>query len=301
MTNSIRALLSGIVDYAGLFPPARLSMIPAVQNYARYLAGEHSWMLGRFVVPASRLIEFETAAFDLLPRDAGEEPWRLSVLTSGNVDSDMALVSDFNRRHVEVERAGGVLIDCAELKPLPEDDIRGAARSIPLSVRTYFEVPIADDPTALLSVVADCDGRAKVRTGGVTRDLFPAPGHLARFLAACKRSKVAFKATAGLHHPLSSDYPMTYDPGSDSARMFGFLNVFLAAAFLREGVSLHETASLLEEESPSAFGFDDRGTTWRGHRLQVDAVSRTRTEFAISFGSCSFEEPVGDLKGIGWL
>ena len=36
MSPSLRALLTGIVDYAGLFPPAQLSLDEAIRNYARY-------------------------------------------------------------------------------------------------------------------------------------------------------------------------------------------------------------------------------------------------------------------------
>ena len=51
----LRALLEGVFDYAGLFPPARLDMAETVRNYARYLDDEHAWMLGRFIVPTARL------------------------------------------------------------------------------------------------------------------------------------------------------------------------------------------------------------------------------------------------------
>ena len=36
--SALRALLDGIVDYAGLFPPAALDMSTAVRNYASYSA-----------------------------------------------------------------------------------------------------------------------------------------------------------------------------------------------------------------------------------------------------------------------
>ena len=52
---SLRALLTGVIDYAGLFPPAALPMADAVRNYDAYRNGEHAWMLGRFVVPVPSL------------------------------------------------------------------------------------------------------------------------------------------------------------------------------------------------------------------------------------------------------
>ena len=46
-----------------------------------------------------------------------------------------------------------------------------------------------------------------------------------------------------------------------------------------------------------AFDFDDAGLTWRERRLTNDQLAQTRDRFALSFGSCSFEEPVHDLQG----
>src|SRR5579871_4947635 len=57
MSASLRALLAGVIDYAGLFPPAKLPLDRAVRHYARYRTEPEGWMLGRFVCPASRLME----------------------------------------------------------------------------------------------------------------------------------------------------------------------------------------------------------------------------------------------------
>src|SRR5690606_19531676 len=65
--RAARVLLSGIVDYAGLFPPAALTMWSAVQNYAAYRSGVDAWALGRFVAPAVRLHELATAIAGLDP------------------------------------------------------------------------------------------------------------------------------------------------------------------------------------------------------------------------------------------
>ena len=60
MLPSVRAFLSGIIDYAGLFPPARLPLDEAIWNYARYRTEQESWMLGRFVIPAASLGELDS-------------------------------------------------------------------------------------------------------------------------------------------------------------------------------------------------------------------------------------------------
>jgi len=76
------ALLRDLIDYAGLFPPASLDMAAAVANYHSYLHSDWNWILGRFIVPATRLSEFGTAFAGLPASTDGTRPtkWRLSVL-----------------------------------------------------------------------------------------------------------------------------------------------------------------------------------------------------------------------------
>ena len=62
MSLSLRALLHGIIDYAGLFPPASLPLDETVLAYSRHRRGPHSWALGRLVVPALRLPELYAVA-----------------------------------------------------------------------------------------------------------------------------------------------------------------------------------------------------------------------------------------------
>jgi hypothetical protein len=104
-----------------------------------------------------------------------------------------------------------------------------------------------------------------------------------------------------LHHPLRADYRLTYESDSPRGTMFGFLNLFLAAAFLHAGTDEGEIARMLEETTPEAFLFDKRGVTWRDHRLGQDALRAARHNMIISFGSCSFTEPLDELEALGLL
>ena len=62
----LSVLLDGLIDYAGLYPPAILGMEDMVSAWASTRASSLSqadWMLGRVIVPIeSRLDEFEKAA-----------------------------------------------------------------------------------------------------------------------------------------------------------------------------------------------------------------------------------------------
>jgi len=261
MTEALRALLTGSIDYAGLFPPAGLEMAEAARNYEAYRSGPHSWALGRFILPSARLNEVDPN-------------WSYVVL-------------GMPPRAVQV----------CELKVESVAEAAPIAAMLPEGVTAYFELPIDADPAPL----AGGRGRAKVRTGGLTPEAFPAPGDLVRFLYRCAKARVPFKATAGLHHPIRSMQRCTYEPDSPVALMHGFVNVLLTAALLWNGGKAGDAIATLEEESPGEFHFDDRSVAWHGHRLSVDQLREAREKFAMSFGSCSFEEPTGDLQRLGWL
>jgi hypothetical protein len=296
--RAVDTLLQGLVDYAGLFPPASETMRQALEGYASYLSGPDRNALGRLIVPFSRLKEFESAASELLPRETGREPWRLSVIATGDISAVALEIASFNRRHSESAATGSALIDVVELKAGSPAEIELQRSRIPASFTTYFEIPLDGDLPALFKSLARSTARAKIRTGGVTPDAFPSAEAIVNFLVAAHGEGVPFKATAGLHHPVRGAYPLTYESGSPTGIMYGFLNVFLAAILLAAKGARDDALALLEESDSSAFSFSDDAIVWRGHRFNVEQIRASRAEFAMSFGSCSFREPVGELDGL---
>jgi hypothetical protein len=328
--DSARILLTAIVDYAGLFPPAGLDLPTTFANWRRYAAGEHAWMLGRLIVPIARLDELAA----LIEREAaapgpGQDAWRLSVLVTENLDPEIDRIFEFNRRFAgeaagpsaaaaasagtdpfdvpDVVVAGGVVVDAIEIKAQTGKQIDAAMRIVPEQLEPYFEIPVtaASDVRGLVTAMAGTGARAKIRTGGVTPEAFPEAADAARFLLACAAADVPFKATAGLHHPVRAEYPLTYEPRGPRGVMFGFLNVFVAAGFARLGFepgsrpTEADLIAVLEEKNARAFTFDDGGVSWRDKRIENTRLARVREAFATSFGSCSFEEPVNELKAMG--
>jgi hypothetical protein len=83
--------------------------------------------------------------------------------------------------------------------------------------------------------------------------------------------------------------------------MFGFLNVLVAAAMARDGGSEAEVVEVLETERGSAFRFTDGEIRWRDVRIGRQAVLESHATFALSFGSCSFEEPIAALRRLALL
>ena len=59
MSSCAKSLFEGIIDYAGLFPPAKLPMDEAFARFVEHRSSEDGWMLARFVCPATRLDELE--------------------------------------------------------------------------------------------------------------------------------------------------------------------------------------------------------------------------------------------------
>jgi len=298
--SALQALLRESIDYAGLFPPAGLNMGQAVANYASYRSGPHAWALGRFVVPAGRLVELERALGGLLPRFSSSDRWRLAVLLGTDPLRDLETIGEFNCLHV-ADGAGMATADVVEAKAEGPEAVEQLLPRVPSDLQPYIEIPVSRDPAPLAAAVARAGGRLKVRTGGITPDAFPAAADLVRFLRAARDAGVPFKATAGLHHPIRAEYRLTYEPGSACGTMFGFLNLFLAAAFVGAGLDDAAAERLLEERDRTAFQFDADGVEWRGQRLDLDRIRRTRESVIISFGSCSFTEPIDDLHSLGLL
>ena len=283
----VRDLLVNAIDYAGLFPPAGLDMEKAARHYAAYRKGPDHWALGRFVLPVARLEEFEAKAAPLLEEG---EPWPLSVLGGNDLAADLRTIEAFRERHLRNARVASL-----ELKAASAAEIRKAASAIAGRIETFFEIPITQDPTELLDAIHAVRGRAKVRSGGTTKGAAPSSADLARFLELA-RSRAAFKATAGLHHAVRSLRPLTYEAGCDSDVMHGFLNLFLASCLALQGAGTDALRRMLEDQDAARFRDD---AAWSG--VGAADARRSRSEFFLSFGSCSFEEPIAELKELKLL
>ena len=299
--KSVRILLDHLIDYAGLFPPAQLTMPDAVRNFGAYQAAADQRMLGRFIVPVARLAEFEEAVRALPPQTGKKKPWRLSALGGQNLENDMQLVSDFNRETAAWGREGGPHIDTLELRVSKVQDVERAAALVPQGFHVHMEILINTDPAGLIDAIARLGLRAKVRTGGIYAELIPEAADVVRFLECCRGQRVAFKATGGLHHPLRGVHPLTGNHNGPSALMHGFLNLFLGAAFCYSGVHSSDLVRLLEDGDPRSLRFEETGVSWGLHRVTAEELKTVREKFALSFGSCSFEEPMEGLRSLGLL
>lgn len=316
MIRTIETLMTGLIDYAGLFPPSKLPMNTAVENYAKYLRCEHEQFLSRFICTAPRLDELSEQAAALMPGTYAtsgyrenadmQDPWQISAVIVGDLSENLDRIFAFNERH-DQEENGLAMVDVIEMKIASPVEIDDAMEILPAMIAPAFELPaeavFGGDPRGYIAALAGNQAAAKIRCGGVTPDLIPSSSDIARFMHACNAADVPFKATAGLHHPIRSEHALTYEPDAPRGVMHGFINVFLAGAFVRsiKGFDLDTTIAVLYETDAGAFVFSDEQVAWRDVSLPVAALAQVRESFATSYGSCSFDEPRDDLKALGLL
>lgn len=293
----LQKLFSSLIDYAGLFPPAGLDMPVVADNYAQYMQNAHSWMLARLVVPLARLDEFESAW-------SGPDGLntRISLLTppldAPEFFDAVNRIAEFNNQVTPHT------IDAIEVRVTDPAAVSNALK-LPAGVACFVEVP-ADNMRAVVDAIAQLNQPtrvfAKVRTGGVKPEMIPVAAYVAEFMCACAKAGIGFKATAGLHHPFRAEYPLTYEAGCDVGRMHGFINVFLGACLLNaNGLSAVELTEFLDTACPDDLEITPETIAWREHKIDANAIADAREKFIISFGSCSFAEPIEDLTSLSLL
>jgi hypothetical protein len=324
VTPGLQTLLREVIDYAGLFPPADLSLHRALQNYAEYRREEEAWMLSRFVLPVRRLPDL--TSYRGLFKDG--DPYRLSVLGTGGGTAETFL--DAFERDLEVietfdeEHGGRAQVDVMEV-PLPDALVGSSTGEVAsfldalnrtlvtagtAKLDLFLEVPMRRDAveglSGLCAAVAEHNSQQavpartvvglKVRCGGAEPTDVPAVGDVAALIVACRDASVPFKATAGLHHPMRH-----YDDGLDT-EMHGFLNIFGAAVLAAEhDLDRPDVQAILAEETADNFRFLKDAVAWRDLTASLDGVQHARDTLALSFGSCSFEEPVDHLRDLELL
>ncbi len=257
-------LLEGLIDYAGVFPPASLPLADARAEYEALRRGEHGWVVGPMLVLASTLDD---------PALVGMDPAHLGVVADVVPDRPVAQAE----RRVDASSAAAAVAELRDVAPV-----------------LYLE---SHDPTdlAFLEPIATAravgvDVRAKIRTGGASADAFPSPTAVAAFLAACVEKGLPCKATAGLHHPVRTASAVP------EATEHGFLNVLAAVRCTLAGDT---EAALAALESTEPADFDVTTATWRGVGADID-TAEVRATFR-SIGSCSVSEPTGYLEELGVL
>ncbi len=309
---SLKNFCSKMIDYAGLFPPASLELPQAFHNYVFYSQGEYKWMLGKFIIPAKRLNELGRVLDDM----EVETKVSLSLLGSSSenisefnncFNEDIKAINDFKSKY-----GNSVSIDAFELR-LPSDlfkleendemldliinissQLEGLlGKTVPVfyevTLTKEYEAEIIRTVETIAALNKECG--YKLRTGGTEASAFPEPEVIAFAIMTCCEFDVPMKCTAGLHHPVR------HFNSEVSAVMHGFLNVFAAGIMAyTNNLDEAELLEVLNEEDPFEFAFSESGFTWNEIEVSNAEIKGSREGFMLSYGSCSFDEPVEDLK-----
>lgn len=326
MTQSFKAFMDGLIDYAGLFPPAELSLDTSIQKYSDYRKSEDAWMLSRYIIPASRLSELEPYHDSLFQEG---EPFEFSVLGKKtetiseyreHLQDVIDAVDRFHRTHggrvttdileIKLPREAVFANDGGLLKKIFDETAEWLDKSALLPNRVFFEGFFEENWRKEIGLILEMinnhnqnyEGESfreagfKLRCGGVEADMFPSLEEVAVTLNHAREQNVALKYTAGLHHPIRrySD--------SVKTKMYGFFNIFGGAMMgYAHNLSDDKLIEILREEDPENFNFADEGLKWKDLTVSTDEISELRDVALISFGSCSFDEPREDLQRLGLL
>jgi hypothetical protein len=291
------AAFASLVDYAGVFPPASLSMAEAVDTYRRLRSSHDRWVIGRFLCRASDLESLAAVATAAMTR--GEPPWSIGVIADMSAGAAASIAHEFHREMSPVMEVGA-----AEVRIGSVDDAGAhvdAISTIDPDVATFIEIDasegVAPQLRAIVAALRDRGrtGGAKIRCGGESADLFPSTERLAEFVWEASLAAVPFKATAGLHQPIRHH---DEDPG---VYRHGFVNLLLASVAADQGESRHTIEDIVAEVDPDAFTFGAAAITWRNIVFPGSAIRRSRTRGFLAFGSCDAHEPIEAMRSHAML
>lgn len=324
MKQTVTPFLSEIIDYAGLYPPASLSLEHAFAKYIEHSTSPYSWMLSKFVIGSDKLRDFEKL-ISAHPELAF--PVDLSIVAPLTTEFDefkhaiTSVVKEIALLHKKLK--GKVRTSTLEIKlPVeaiyttsPVDTIKAIdyavkvmSRSVVLPHRLFFEVPGFDFDFKMtekvIRLIAAHNEKIqtmnlphyifsglKIRCGGVEAHQFPPSRYLAKAVLSGRDENVAIKFTAGLHHPIRH-----YNE-SVKTKMHGFLNVFGASILsYTQDLSEAEFVEILNDEKPSNFKFTDQYFAWKDFAAPALEIRMLRMLSVLSYGSCSFDEPIEDLQ-----
>lgn len=225
ISNSLKSFTKEILDYAGLFPPAKLPLTDAFSNYLSYCKSDFGFILSKFICPVNQFPELLNLISTL---NSDEKTINISALLTGgktidafkeNLENDLKLWNDF------VQKSKGIInVNSAEVK-IPDELISQGDPEKIASFAHYLslEIQTKTNCKVFIFIEGSMTGNTeknfkslingieiqnlnkfsagfKLRTGGIVPDAFPSSQQIAYCIRECLDRKVPMKFTAGLHH-----------------------------------------------------------------------------------------------------
>ena len=303
-TKSLHYFLDRLIDYAGLFPPAKLDIEHSLANYADYIKSKDEWMISQFIIPVFQLREISE---QLMEKYSEEYPLVLSLI-SGDISNEIETVNQFLKMYGNSSIFKGYESRILNLSELPQslESSYQLGKNQKLNFNSFYELPPSDnwvtDMNKAVSIISEFNVKHnanigfKLRCGGVDSHMFPNVENIVHTILLCRDLNLPMKFTAGLHHPIRS-----YSE-SVKTKMYGFFNIFIGGMIAHK-FSLEPDAliSILIDENPKNFTFNENGLNWKSFSVSNSEIQKYRKESFISYGSCSFHEPKEDLQQLGLL
>lgn len=319
--NSINSFCFKFIDYAGLFPPANLDLNTSFDNYIKFKKSQYDFMLSGFICPIKLLPELQNLIESKYPE---EKDIFVSVLADVFVTRNEFLEKIFDQFKIwssfRNNFKDSVISDSIEIK-IPEEVIfenktedvadfidvisEGLKNKVGNNIFLFIEGSMKDEWKKNIKTIVEGihlhnlnsnDTGFKLRTGGVKAELFPTAEQIAFSIRECIDRNVKLKCTAGLHHPFRHyDYELR-------TFMHGFINVFFAGIIaFRHNLSIKGMHDILNDENGNNFIFSMNCISWKDWKICIEEIELARIELMISFGSCSFDDPVDDMKKLKLL
>ncbi|AKU16325.1 hypothetical protein [Luteipulveratus mongoliensis] len=259
-----RALFTGLIDDAAVFPPGNAPLPDAITRREHRRNASYADLIGPLLLPPQQVTEAV----------AGTSP--LTVAVIGRPDADLGPVLTAARLLAD---AKGHSLAGIELAYRP-----GWRDALELGVPIAVEItPDQGGLESLADLAGNEQVRAKLRTGSTETINVPTASQVGAFLLATTEHGIAFKLTGGMHQAIAH----TASTAGGQESQHGFLNVLLATRLAQTGATAADVNSVLEQRDPAAIVDEIRA-------LDGDAVAAVRNQFH-SYGCCDVLDPVRDL------
>jgi len=319
LPKSLQAAFGGLVDYAGFAPPAETNPVLVVSNYADYRKSPHKQMVNRLVQRAvynAKETQLDTSDFLVLQIDQKKIPageiWPVSALfltdpLVAQQSREQTKRFKYGERQLSVFSQlldGKIVVDSIEMPAQSVKSVEYIVNRFATDNRhVYIEVPVETPQTeAILDAIAQHKDKgvfAKLRTGGPKPPSFE---QTADFMIKAAQLEVGYKFTGRLHGLVAHTVTEKKGEGGVEIEESGYLNAVVASALSRLAANGEIVSALvaqvLAEKDINAFTITSEGISWNGQFISTELIEETRKKSLHSIGSCSFEEPVDELKKI---
>ncbi len=289
--GAVAILLRGLVDDAGLFPPAALPMRQALARHRADRIVGHPMHTGRLLCPVGAL-------GDLGAHLGADERVEVGLVVADEWEAVGGGAADPRVRvsHYEIRASGSDIGKAARyLRAAAAHAARGrrlfgrlpeSAAALPPPI--YVEFDRGRRGLGNIAAIAGVPGLgARLSCGGVEEADFPSPDEVAAFIVACFDHGVPFRIGSGPHHAVRHT-----DPLSGFVHL-GYLNLLAAAAVAARGGGPNKARKELLATDPERL---------LGRIGGLDEATAVRIrELFVGYGSRSTRDPVVDAERLGLL